>query len=469
MGAERDHGREASPAPSGPSRRRGRRRVRHDVLRRRRGRRDADRFDRVLVLGARADREPGACAAWCSRRSPRTWCSTGRSCWAPINRWSSRSWGTSPACCRPTAARASSCRSASRARIGAAERPARLVRRAGRPAVPLAGPGQVRAPGRSERGRRRRRCRQPPDRHARVLRELHISGLGVIDDLDLDLHPGLNVLTGETGRRQDDGDGGPRARAGRASRQLARPRRREGGPRPGAVRCHRARGRVGGGRRGPARPLGERRREERPRASGGSSPRRPRSPSSARRLVEVHGQHQAQRLLSPATQTGFLDRFAGDAHLVVARRVPGDVGALARRADGARRALRRRRASANASWICSRTRCARSSRWDPLDGETERLTARRPGWRTSNDCSKRSTEAEATLSGDGSIGDAAAGAANALDRRRPAGSPRGGRSPSERESLATELAELARDVRDYREGLSADPDRLQEIRERLSA
>jgi hypothetical protein len=32
-----------------------------------------------------------------------------------------------------------------------------------------------------------------------VLRELHISGLGVIDDLDLELDPGLNVLTGETG------------------------------------------------------------------------------------------------------------------------------------------------------------------------------------------------------------------------------------------------------------------------------
>ena len=36
-------------------------------------------------------------------------------------------------------------------------------------------------------------------------------------------------------------------------------------------------------------------------------------------------------------------------------------------------------------------------------------------------------------------------------------------------SLSTELAELARDVRDYREALSADPDRLQAIRERLSA
>jgi DNA repair protein RecN (Recombination protein N) len=32
-----------------------------------------------------------------------------------------------------------------------------------------------------------------------VLSELRIQGLGVIDDAVLDLHPGLNVVTGETG------------------------------------------------------------------------------------------------------------------------------------------------------------------------------------------------------------------------------------------------------------------------------
>ncbi len=32
-----------------------------------------------------------------------------------------------------------------------------------------------------------------------MLAELHISGLGVIDEVDLELAPGLNVLTGETG------------------------------------------------------------------------------------------------------------------------------------------------------------------------------------------------------------------------------------------------------------------------------
>ena len=32
-----------------------------------------------------------------------------------------------------------------------------------------------------------------------MLLELHISRLGVIEDLELELHPGLNVMTGETG------------------------------------------------------------------------------------------------------------------------------------------------------------------------------------------------------------------------------------------------------------------------------
>ena len=36
-------------------------------------------------------------------------------------------------------------------------------------------------------------------------------------------------------------------------------------------------------------------------------------------LVELHGQHQAQRLLSTTAQTEFLDRFAGDDHLEALR------------------------------------------------------------------------------------------------------------------------------------------------------
>ncbi|MGA9160171.1 MAG: AAA family ATPase, partial [Actinomycetota bacterium] len=149
-----------------------------------------------------------------------------------------------------------------------------------------------------------------------MLRELHISGLGVIEDLDLELHPGLNVLTGETGtgktmvtvglqlalgRRGGSSlvrDGAPAAKvqarfdappaaeaAGWAEDDevlLARTVTAEG----------RSTARVGG-QLAPVSALAE----------------------LAGELVEVHGQHDGQRLLSTVAQTGFLDRYAGAEHL----------------------------------------------------------------------------------------------------------------------------------------------------------
>ena len=59
--------------------------LRDDVLGRRRDRGHPDGFDRVLVLGAGAHREPVRWIPSCSRRSPRTWSSTARSCWTPAS------------------------------------------------------------------------------------------------------------------------------------------------------------------------------------------------------------------------------------------------------------------------------------------------------------------------------------------------------------------------------------------------
>ncbi len=104
---------------------------------------------------------------------------------------------------------------------------------------------------------------------------------------------------------------------------------------------------------------------------------------------------------------------------------------------------------------------------DPVDGETDRLSIEEARLAHVERLLERSSEAEDTLSGDGSLGDAAAGAANALtDASRL--DPRAEGLAERARSLSAELAELARDVRGYREGLSADPDRLQEIRERLA-
>ena len=95
---------------------------------------------------------------------------------------------------------------------------------------------------------------------------------------------------------------------------------------------------------------------------------------------------------------------------------------------------------------------------DPVDGETDRLSIEEARLAHVERLLERSSEAEDTLSGDGSLGDAVAGAANALtDASRL--DPRAEGLAERARSLSTELAELARDVRDYREGLSADPDR----------
>ena len=53
-------------------------------------------------------------------------------------------------------------------------------------------------------------------------------------------------------------------------------------------------------------------------------------------------------------------------------------------------------------------------------------------------------------------------------RRPPRWIPAAGDVAARARGLAAELAELARDVRDYREALAADPERLQQIRERTA-
>ena len=155
-----------------------------------------------------------------------------------------------------------------------------------------------------------------------MLRELHISGLGVIDDLDLPLHPGLNVLTGETGAGKTMITVGLALALGaRASvsavREGARAARVQAlfdvaEPPPGAREALEAwtdDDEVLLARSVPAEGKGSAR-------IGGQLATASALASIGGALVEVHGQFQAQRLLLPVVQTGFLDRFAGDEHLV---------------------------------------------------------------------------------------------------------------------------------------------------------
>jgi DNA repair protein RecN (Recombination protein N) len=298
-----------------------------------------------------------------------------------------------------------------------------------------------------------------------VLRELHISGLGVIDDLDLDLHGGLNVLTGETGAgktmvtvgltlalgaRADSSLVRDGAKAARVQARFDATESAADWSEDGELLLARS---VGADGKSAARVGGQLATASMLADLGGS-------------LVEVHGQHQAQRLLSPTMQTALLDRFAGDAHLITlaAYRDTWDRWRDARTALDTLAAASRER-ERELDLLAYQVREIETV--GPLDGETERLTTEEARLAHVERLLERSMEAETTLSGDGSLGDAAAGAANALaDAARL--DPHADGLAERARSLSTELSELARDVRDYREGLTADPDRLQETRERLS-
>ena len=300
-----------------------------------------------------------------------------------------------------------------------------------------------------------------------MLRELHISGLGVIDDLDLELHPGLNVLTGETGTGKTLVTVGLQLALGRraaaslvrSGASAARVQARfdspagiaEGWVEDGEVLLARnvtAEGRSSariGGQLAPISALAE--------LAGG--------------LVELHGQHEGQHLLRTGAQTAFLDRFAGPAHLEVVdalRREHRDLRA-------AREALERldereRDREREIDLLAYQVREIEAAA--PRPGETAELKVEESRLAHAERLLERASATERSLLEDGGTIDTLGRAAAEL---RAAGEidPRAEDLAERSAQVSAEAAELARAVRGYREGLELDPARLEEIRERIAS
>ena len=299
-----------------------------------------------------------------------------------------------------------------------------------------------------------------------VLRELHISGLGVIDDLDLEVHPGLNVLTGETGAGKTMITVGLALAVGhrgsaslvRAGARAARVQARFDAT-PEALEA----GWVEDGEVVLARQVS---------ADGRSSARigGQIAPLSALTelgagLVEAHGQHQGLRLLSAAAQTGFLDRFAGIEHL--------DILGTYRREHERLRTLRSRLED-HAAMVRERER-----EIDLLAYQVREIEAAAPRPRERAELEveesrlgnverllERATAAESALAADGSGEDALRAAAGALASAGEV-DPSAADLAARAHAVAADAAELARDVRRYLEGLQLDPGRLEEVRQRI--
>ena len=308
-----------------------------------------------------------------------------------------------------------------------------------------------------------------------MLRELHISGLGVIRDLDLELTEGLTVLTGETGT------GKTMLTVGLALAGGARGGAHLVGPGATAARVQ-ARFEVPDG--WVSNPVGsddvsvdwvedgEVILARSVAADGKSSARIGGQLTTASalsnvsaRLIEIHGQHGSLRLLDPSTQTAFLDRYAGAPHLAA-------VAAYAesyQRATAARRALRRLEDDAR-----DRERELDLLRYQveeirsvaPELGETDALRSEEHRLAHGERLLELAAAAEEILAAEGGVAEGSASVVRGLGSIIELDAAAAGLA-ARAEALAAEAAELGRDLRAYREGLALDPARLASIRERI--
>jgi len=298
-----------------------------------------------------------------------------------------------------------------------------------------------------------------------MLHELHIAGLGVIEDLDLEPHRGLTVLTGETGTGKTMvAVGLSLALGARASGQQVRAG-------AGALRVQ-ARfdpfpGHLDGEDDGDlvlARTV---------RSDGKGSARIGGQIVSVRelsdvgsRLVEVHGQHQTLRLLEPSTQTAFMDRFAGRDHVQMLSRCQAAATHLREVVTALERLREDTRERARTLDLLA-YQVREIEDVGPGRGETARLVAEEARLGHVERLQELAGVVQDALAGEGAATDRLAvvegglSAAAALD-------PGAADLDERARSLAAETAELARDVRAYREALAADPGRLQQVRERVA-
>ena len=309
---------------------------------------------------------------------------------------------------------------------------------------------------------------------------MRIRGLGVIDDAVLELSPGLNVVTGETGAgktmvvqglsllfggRADAGRVRPGADRAVVEGRLVLPpasaavaRALDAGAEldDGALLVSRTVGADGrsrahlGGRSVPVGVLGE--------LSGD--------------VLALHGQSDQQGLLRPAAQRTALDRFAGEAVAALRR----DYAERWGRWREVRALLERLRADA-----AERTREAELLRLGlaeveaaaPQPGESAALAAEIERLAHADDLRAAAEGAQRALTGDESDPEAVDALALVTAARR-ALEPAAAHDPALGE-LATRLAEAghlladaAGDLASYAAGVDADPVRLEAAQERLA-
>ncbi|MCC6304661.1 MAG: DNA repair protein RecN [Rhodobacteraceae bacterium] len=305
-----------------------------------------------------------------------------------------------------------------------------------------------------------------------MLRHLEIRDLLLIERLEIDFRPGLNVLTGETGAGKSillDALGLALGWAGRGDLL-----------RPGASQAevtatfligpdHPARDLLGAAGLPAADELVLRRVAlAEGRRTAFANDRRITQETLralAATLVELHGQHDDRSLLDPRGHRALLDAFAGTGTGVEAARAAWRDLAAARRELAAAEAAR---AAAGAEEEFLRHAVAELARLRPAAGEEGELDARRRAMQAAARVRDEIARAAALLSEEG----AGRALADALRRLEAAAAGAGGRLEAPLAALGRaleDLAEAADGVGRCVEALEVDPLALERLEERLFA
>ena len=305
-----------------------------------------------------------------------------------------------------------------------------------------------------------------------MLKELHVRNYAVIDDLRIELQPGLNVLTGETGAGKSLIVGALSLLLGeRASSELVR----AGEDRAlveGVFDCSRAPDLVRMCEEQGIEVEGDwlilRRevlREGRNRAwVNGSAATAGLVRQLGQSLVDLHGQHEHQALLRREAQRDILDAFAG------ATDAAHRTGEAHSRLVGLRARIAKTRAEAKATreradFLAFRALEIESAGLVPREDETATLEARR--LEHSEELIELSAALHSAVYGDdGALVEGLGSLSRKVDdlvRIDP--------TAAEIEALysdsRTALQELGRRLSTYRDAVEHDPQRLAELRERL--
>lgn len=305
-----------------------------------------------------------------------------------------------------------------------------------------------------------------------MLRELRIRNFAVIDDLHLELRPGLNALTGETGAGKSIIVGALSLLLGeRASAEDVRAGEDEAvveaafdvqGREAVLERCREAGVGVEEGWLVLRRRV---RREGRNRAWINDSPATAGliwELGSA--LVEMHGQHEHQRLTRPPAQRRILDAYAGAEE--TARAVRGLHGELEEVREEIERVERRaREARERADYLEFKAAEIEDAELEP--GEEEELRAEARRLENSEDLmALAGTLHEAVYAGGRAVVDRLGELSRELEELVRL-DPEAEELEQMLGSARAELEELGRRLGSYRDGVDHDPARLERIRSRL--